>query len=44
VDGDVLELVTGRGKAREYLEAITGLDQEALRDARIMKTDVIFTE
>jgi radical SAM-linked protein len=44
VNGDVLELVTGRGKAREYLEAITGLDQEALRDARIMKTDVIFTE
>jgi radical SAM-linked protein len=42
VVGDVLELVTGRGKAREYLEAITGLDREALLDARIMKTDVIF--
>jgi radical SAM family uncharacterized protein/radical SAM-linked protein len=37
-----LELVTGRGKAREYLEAITGLDRETLLDARIMKTDVIF--
>jgi radical SAM-linked protein len=44
VDGDALELVIGRGKAREYLEAITGLNQEALRDARIMKTDVIFVD
>ena len=42
-NGDVLELVTGRGKAREYLEAITGLDKEALLDARIMKLDVVFT-
>ena len=44
VKGEVLELVTGRGKAREYLEVITGLDKDALRDARIMKTDVIFTD
>ena len=44
VQGDVLELVTGRGKAREYLEAITGLDKDALREAHIMKTDVIFTD
>ena len=44
VQGEVLELVTGRGKAREYLEAITGLDKDALREARIMKTDVIFTD
>ena len=44
VDGNVLEFVTRRGKPREYLEAITGLSQEALRDARAMKLDVIFAE
>ncbi len=41
VDGTSLELVTKRGKPKEYLEAITGLDQDTLRDARIMKLDVI---
>jgi radical SAM-linked protein len=44
VDGTALEMVAGRGKAREYLEAITGLDRESLQDARIMKLDVIFVE
>ena len=44
VAGTALELVTKRGKAREYLEAITGLDREALRDVRIMKLAVIFTD
>jgi radical SAM family uncharacterized protein/radical SAM-linked protein len=44
VDGAALELVTRRGKPREYLEAITGLDQETLRDSRTMKLDVIFVD
>jgi len=44
VDGEALELVTRRGKPREYLEAITGLDQETLRDTRAMKLDVIFVD
>ena len=44
VDGAALELVTRRGKPREYLEAITGLHREALREARTMKLDVIFVE
>ncbi len=44
VEGETLEFVTGRGKGREYLEAITGLDRDRLRDARIMKTAVVFVE
>ncbi len=44
VDEGALLLVTRRGKPREYLEAITGLDQESLREARTMKLDVIFED
>jgi radical SAM-linked protein len=44
VDGSALELTIRRGKPREYLEAITGLDRDLLRDARITKTDVIFVD
>ncbi len=44
VEGDTLEMVTGRGKPLEFVSAITGLAPEALAEARIEKLQVLFKE
>lgn len=42
--GRQLELTIGRGKAVELVAAVTGLPGDQLRDVRIEKIDVIFTQ
>jgi radical SAM family uncharacterized protein/radical SAM-linked protein len=42
--GAVLEMVVGRGKPVEYASAITGLTTEELKDARLEKLEVIFSD
>ncbi|BET59612.1 TIGR03960 family B12-binding radical SAM protein [Geobacter sp. 60473] len=44
VEGNALEMVTGRGKPLEFVSAITGLAPEALAEARIEKLQVLFKE
>lgn len=40
--GNTLEMILGRGKAIELTSAVTGLTIDALKTARIEKTEVIF--
>lgn len=40
--GSTIQMVLGRGKAAELTSAITGLTMDALKTARIEKTDVLF--
>jgi radical SAM family uncharacterized protein/radical SAM-linked protein len=42
--GNVLEMVVGRGKPAEYAAAILGVAVEDLKDARLEKLEVLFAE
>jgi radical SAM family uncharacterized protein/radical SAM-linked protein len=42
--GHVLEMVVGRGKPVEYAAAILGVANEELKDARLEKLEVIFSD
>jgi radical SAM family uncharacterized protein/radical SAM-linked protein len=42
--GDLLDLTVGRGKPVEFVSAVTGLPQEALRSLRVEKLSVDFAD
>jgi len=42
--GCVLEMVVGRGKPAEFASAVLGVPVEELKDARLEKMEVLFTE
>jgi radical SAM-linked protein len=42
--GDMLDLTVGRGKPAEFVAAVTGLPQEALRSIRVEKLSVDFAD